>query len=68
MSALAIEQREFLYTVDPEVWGSMPHDYASIAAWNLGMKEEAIKQVTLALQHSPNDARLIANLAHYQAE
>jgi hypothetical protein len=31
------------------------------------MKEEAINQVTLALQHSPNDERLIANLAHYQA-
>jgi len=67
-SALAIEKRESLYTVDPEVWGSMPHDYASIAAWNLGIKDEAIKQVKLALEHSPNDVRLINNLAHYQAE
>jgi len=35
ISAINIENREMVYTVDPEVWGSMPHDYASIAAWNL---------------------------------
>lgn len=61
-SALAIEQREWVYTVDPEVWGSMPHDYASIAAWHLGMKEEAIKHARIAIELSPDDERLKANL------
>lgn len=62
MSALAITNRELVYTVDPEVWGSMPHDYASIAAWNLGIKDKAIEQAELALQFSPNDVRLANNL------
>ena len=67
-SALAIENREWVYTVDPEVWGSMPHDYAAIAAWNLGMKEEAINQVTLALEKSPTDERLLANLEFFKSQ
>lgn len=62
MSALAITNRELVYTVDPEVWGSMPHDYASIAAWSLGIKDKAIEQAELALQFSPNDVRLANNL------
>jgi len=62
LSALAIKDRELVYTVDPEVWGSKPHDYASIAAWHLSMKEIAIEQCKLAIQHDPNDGRLLENL------
>ena len=62
MSALAITNRELVYTVDPEVWGALPHDYASIAAWNLGLKEQAITQAKLALQFKPDDVRIAANL------
>lgn len=62
LSALAIKDRELVYTVDPEVWGAKPHDYASIAAWYLGMKEVAIEQCELALQHAPDDERLQENL------
>lgn len=62
LSALAIKDRELVYTVDPEVWGARPHDYASIAAWHLGMKEAAIEQCKLALHHAPDDSRLIQNL------
>ena len=35
---------------------------ASIAAWNLGMKEVAIEQCELAIQHAPDDERLLENL------
>lgn len=62
MSALAIKNRELVYTVDPEVWGALPHDYASIAAWHLGLKDQAIAQAKLALQFSPDDVRIAANL------
>ena len=62
MSALAIEQREWVYTVDPAVWGALPHDYASIAAWHLGLKDEALKQAQLAVEKSPDDERLKRNL------
>lgn len=61
-SALAIENREWVYTVDPEVWGALPHDYASIAAWHLGMKEEAIKHAQAASDLNPHDERIKANL------
>lgn len=62
LSALAIENRELVYTVDPEVWGAMPHDYASIAAWNLGMKEQAIWHGQQAAALDPGNKRLADNL------
>jgi hypothetical protein len=68
MSALAIEQREWVYTVDPAVWGSQPHDYASIAAWHMGMKDIAIKQCKLAIEKDPNDQRLQQNLKFFIGE
>lgn len=62
MSALAIEQREWVYTVDPAVWGALPHDYASISAWHLGLRDQAIEQAMLAVEKDPSDERLKANL------
>jgi hypothetical protein len=59
---LAIEQREWVYTVDPAVWGAMPHDYASIAAYHLGMLPEALKHAKLAIELDPDDERLNNNL------
>jgi tetratricopeptide (TPR) repeat protein len=60
--ALRITNRELVYTVDPEVWGAQPHDYAAVAAWNLGLKELALTQATIALSHSPDDIRLQNNV------
>ena len=68
MSALAIKNRELVYTVDPEVWGALPHDYASIAAWHLGLKEQAIAQAKLALQFSTDDVRIASNLEMMEKE
>jgi hypothetical protein len=67
MRALKIQNRELVYTCAPEVWGHQPHDLASIAAWNLGLKEIALKQAQLALEKTPHDARLQANLNFIQA-
>ena len=44
MRALAIKDRDLVYTCDPAVWGAQPHDLAAIAAWHMGMKEVAAKQ------------------------
>jgi glycosyltransferase involved in cell wall biosynthesis len=60
--ALMITDRTLVYTCDPAVWGHWPHDLASISAWNMGMKDTAIKQAQFAVEKSPNDERLIANL------
>lgn len=62
MRALAINNRELVYTVDPAVWGAQPHDLAAIAAWNLGMRDIAAEQGKLAVDLSPDDFRLKNNL------
>jgi tetratricopeptide (TPR) repeat protein len=63
-SALQITDKALVYTMDPEVWGSKPWDFASIAAWNLGLKDEAITLCKKALEFSPEDTRLQSNLHH----
>ena len=61
-SALAITDKAAVYTMDPSVWTEVPYDYASIAAWNLGLKDEAIALCKQALEIAPEDARLNSNL------
>ena len=61
-SALQITDKQAVYTMNPEVWGEQPWDLASIAAWNLGLKDEAVQLCKEALKFSPEDQRLIANL------
>jgi len=62
MRTLRITDRAMVYTCDPEVWGYQPHDYASIAAWHLGIINVSIEQAKLALEKDPNNARLKSNL------
>lgn len=61
MNALNITDKQLVYTMDPSVWTEKPHDFASIAAWNLGLKDIAIEQCEKALKFNPTDARLISN-------
>jgi glycosyltransferase involved in cell wall biosynthesis len=63
--ALSITHREWVYTVDPEVWGHKPYDLAALAAWNLGLKEKALEYGQLAVEKNPTDERLLANLEWY---
>jgi len=68
MRALRIVDRALVYTCDPEVWGHWPHDLASISAWHLGLKEIAHTQAKLALEKTPTDERLAANLSFIENE
>ena len=61
-SALAITDKELVYTVDPEVWGAKPHDLAAIAAYHLGLKDAAILHAENALKYDPENERLKSNL------
>jgi len=63
IQALKITDKQAVYTMDPSVWTEKPYDLASIAAWNLGMKEKAREFCREALKFNPNDARLVQNLA-----
>jgi tetratricopeptide (TPR) repeat protein len=60
-AALAIRDRELVYTCDPEVWGCKPHDLASIAAWNLGLQYRALEHCQEALNLAPEDPRIKNN-------
>lgn len=62
-SALQITNKALVYTMDPAVWTEKPWDLGSIAAWNLGLKDEAIQLCREALKFAPTDSRLLNNLA-----
>lgn len=64
--ALAITNRERVYTCDPEVWGSKPHDLLALAAYQLGLYDEAVTHGEKAVELSPNDKRLQNNLMFYR--
>lgn len=62
MSALNITDKTLVYTMDPSVWTEKPYDYASIAAWQLGLKDQAIELCKKAIEFNPSDIRLLNNL------
>lgn len=66
LKALAIKEKPLDYLCEDFAWKDLPHDLASIAAWNLGKKEEAIEQVISAIAHNPNNTRLNKNLEFYR--
>jgi glycosyltransferase involved in cell wall biosynthesis len=61
-SALNIKDKALVYTMDPSVWTEKPYDFASIAAWNLGLKSEALELTKKALEIAPDNERLRNNL------
>lgn len=60
--ALQITDKALVYTMDPSVWTGKPWDLASICAWHLGHKDEAVQLCQKALEFNPTDTRLIRNL------
>jgi glycosyltransferase involved in cell wall biosynthesis len=62
LCCLGITNREKVYTVDPQVWGSQPHDMASIAAYNMGLSQLALEHAQKAVDLDPDDMRLRRNL------
>lgn len=67
MRALEVKNKEEVYTMNPEVWGALPHDLAAIAAFQLGLKQDAITQGALALSFEPDNERFLMNQKHYEA-
>jgi tetratricopeptide (TPR) repeat protein len=68
LRALAIKDRELVYTVDPAVWGAQPYDLAAIAAWNMGMKDLAAEHGAKAVELEPENERLKENLLWFRGE
>lgn len=59
---LAITNKELVYTCDPRVWEEPLYDLASIAAWNLRLRDKALDYCVTAGKMAPNDARIAANV------
>jgi len=66
LRALEIKNKELVYTMNPAVWGALPHDYIAIAAHNLGLKDLAIQHGEIALELEPENERLKVNLEFYR--
>jgi tetratricopeptide (TPR) repeat protein len=66
-SALAIKEKPLEYLCEAESWGAAPWDYASIAAYNLGMYEKAFEYAREALGIEPENERLKNNLMFCEA-
>lgn len=61
--ALQIKEKPLDYLCEDFAWGYLPHDLASISAWHLGKKDEAIEHEKKALEFEPNDKRMLENFA-----
>lgn len=59
--ALEITSQSLSYINEPSSFGSLPFDLASIACFNLGMFEQALRYVDEALMIDPDLQRLIEN-------
>lgn len=64
--ALTITNNNAQHTGSSETWGYLAYDYVAIAAYNLGLKNEAIKYGEIALEMQPGDERLTNNLKFYK--
>lgn len=67
-SALAITKHPMTYICNENSWTSYPYDIASIAAWNLLQYEKAYQYGERAVNLSPNDTRLAANLKIFKQQ
>lgn len=68
MNALNITNKVEVYTMEPSAWGEKPYDLASVAAYNLGCIDKAIRLCKEAMKFAPNDARIQLNLRLMEKE
>ena len=62
VKALEITQHPMDYTCNEDSWSWLPHDLASISAWNLGLRVESLEHASKAVEYNSNDGRLKNNL------
>ena len=65
-AALKIKERPLEYLTEEHAWGTLLHDIAGIAAYQLGYYHEAKYHGLQAVKMDPYDARLVDNLRHYR--
>lgn len=60
--ALKIAARPETYICEEKAWGSLPHDLRSIAYFETGRPQAALKEAERALSLSPKDKRIAGNV------
>jgi len=65
-TALDIKNKNLVYTMDPMVWGALPHDLLAISAYNLRLYKLALEHGKIATELEPENQRLLDNLKFYQ--
>jgi glycosyltransferase involved in cell wall biosynthesis len=66
LRALDIKDKALVYTMNPAVWGALPHDLIALSAYNLGMMCEARHHGEIAVELEPDNERLKTNLEFYR--
>jgi len=66
--ALTIKDKALVYTMDPTVWGARPHDLLALAAYHIGVGDEAVEHGAIAVELAPHDDRLKRNLEFYSTD
>jgi len=64
--ALNITNHPMDYTCTPEAWGSLPHDLASVSAWNMGLYIESLSHAKDAAQKDMTNTRLRNNVKYIE--
>lgn len=64
--ALEIKEKPLEYLCEAEAWGAAPNDYAAIAAFQLGMTDQAMMYGATACDLAPTDVRLKSNMEWYR--
>jgi glycosyltransferase involved in cell wall biosynthesis len=65
---LSIKERPFDYMSEAFAWGHVLYDLAALSSFYLGLKDQALMYGKQALEMSPNDNRLAANMLWYSGE
>ena len=64
--ALSVKEKPLEYLCDEEAWGYLPHDFAAISSFRLGLFKEAEENGAAALALDPEDERLMTNYRFYK--
>jgi glycosyltransferase involved in cell wall biosynthesis len=65
-TCLAITDKNFVYTMNPECWGHRPHDLLALSAYQLGLFDLAVEHGKIAADLNPTDIRLQINIEFYK--
>lgn len=65
-TALSIDKNLAQHTYNAAAWGYLPHDLLALSAYNLKLKDEAIKHGRIAVAMAPEIERLKTNLKFYE--